>query len=144
MPGAKLTLALGEYGELEVVTPGPGVPLENYRDHVMGMMSSETHHRTDTILSKQTLYSAVTDLLVPVLTKLPEDTPPPLPSSPNPLTTSPLSHRHTKTSGSARTQGTQRDSRSEGIKVEGADVCSQLPSSRAYHDYIWRRADSVL
>ena len=49
-PGAKLTLALGEYGELEVVTPGPGVPLENYRDHVMGMMSSETHHRTDTIL----------------------------------------------------------------------------------------------
>ena len=49
-PGGKLTLVLGECGEVEVVTPGPEVPLGHYGDHVMGMMSSEIHKATDTLL----------------------------------------------------------------------------------------------
>ena len=49
VPGGSLTLTLGEYGVLEVVTPGPGVPLTNYGDHVMGMMSSDTHKTDDTL-----------------------------------------------------------------------------------------------
>lgn len=47
--GSNFTLTLGGYGNLEVVTPGPGVPLANYGDHVMGMMSSDTHKTTDTL-----------------------------------------------------------------------------------------------
>ena len=58
--GSKLSLALGECGDIEVVTPGPEVPLENYRDHVMGVMSSEIEEKTDLQLRYIlcTLYSA--------------------------------------------------------------------------------------
>ena len=47
VPGSTLTLAVGEWGTLEVVTPGPGVPVANYGDHVAGIMSSDTHKTTD-------------------------------------------------------------------------------------------------
>ena len=49
-PGCKLTLALGDYGDIEVVVPGSEVPLENYGDHVMGLMSSDAHKGTYTLL----------------------------------------------------------------------------------------------
>lgn len=47
VPGGSLTLTLGDYGSLEVVTPASGVPLANYGNHVMGMMSSPTHKTSD-------------------------------------------------------------------------------------------------
>ena len=49
VPGTNITLTISNYGNIEVVTPGPGVPLNNYGDHVMGMMSSDIHKTTDTL-----------------------------------------------------------------------------------------------
>lgn len=48
-PGGSFTLTLGVCGSLEVVTPASGVPLANYGDHVMGMMSSPSHKTCDTL-----------------------------------------------------------------------------------------------
>lgn len=45
VPGSVITLALGGGHDMQVVIPGAGVLPRNYGDHVIGMMSSETHRK---------------------------------------------------------------------------------------------------
>ena len=49
VPGGTLTIDMGECSSLIVVTPGPGVPLSNYGDHVAGIISSDAHKGTDVL-----------------------------------------------------------------------------------------------
>ena len=67
VPGGSFTLPLGsDFGSLEVVTPGLRVPLTNYTDHVMGMMSSETHKRTDILRCVASLIDSVCSMHIQV------------------------------------------------------------------------------
>ena len=193
LPGSSLSLPLGESGTLELVTPGPGVTLSNYGDHVMGVMSSEAQKTADTMRyvnfmciyickyifppsaisppqlqyistflgffhsspytsSKCTLSTAVFKLLIPTLLKLPDytsSTPSPSPNST--LTASPSHpHPHSTTSKTTSPRPTPTPRRPQGTvwtrgegEVRGADICSQLPSSHNYLDYIWSQVSHM-
>lgn len=114
------------------------------------------------LCSKNTLSTAVYDLLVPLIAKLP-DTASSLSTSPNPTLTS--NHPPTsQPSGTATTSKTvprqpspnpspshttgqpqcNRELVEEKNQLKGVEVCTHLPSSHTYLDYLWKKVHDIV